>query len=66
MAAVLKGKVDAILITGGVAKGKGMMEDLAEYVQFIAPVKIYPGEDEMVARNEWICSSGRPRRSEGL
>ncbi|NMB37404.1 MAG: butyrate kinase [Bacteroidales bacterium] len=61
MAAVLKGKVDAILITGGVAKGKGMMEDLAEYVKFIAPVKIYPGEDEMaaLAMNGFAVLEGR-------
>lgn len=49
MAAVLKGKVDAILITGGIAYGKGMMADLASYVDWIAPVKVYPGEDEMGA-----------------
>lgn len=49
MAAVLKGKVDAILITGGIAYGKGMMADLASYVDWIAPVNVYPGEDEMGA-----------------
>ncbi len=61
MAAVLKGKVDAILITGGVAKGKGMMKDLTEYIKFIAPVKIYPGEDEMaaLAMNGFAVLEGR-------
>jgi butyrate kinase len=61
MAAVLKGKVDAILITGGVAKGKGMMDDLTEYIKFIAPVKIYPGEDEMaaLAMNGFAVLEGR-------
>ncbi|MBQ0122366.1 MAG: butyrate kinase [Bacteroidales bacterium] len=48
-AAVLKGEVDAILITGGIAYGKGMMADLTDYIKFIAPVKLYPGEDEMGA-----------------
>ena len=63
MAAVLKGKVDAILITGGIAKGKGMMDDLTEYVKFIAPVKIYPGEDEMaaLAMNGFAVLEGREK-----
>ena len=49
MAAVLSGKVDAILITGGIAYNKPMMEQIEEMVKFIAPVKVYPGEDEMGA-----------------
>ena len=47
MAAALSGKVDAILLTGGIAYGKEMMQQLADMVSFIAPVKVYPGEDEM-------------------
>ena len=49
MAAVLKGKVDAILLTGGIAYGKPLTKYIAEMVDFIAPVKVYPGEDEMRA-----------------
>lgn len=49
MATVLKGKVDAILITGGIAYNKGFVELIKERVDFIAPVAIYPGEDEMKA-----------------
>lgn len=49
MAAVLKGKVDAILITGGMAYNKAMVAEMAETVKFIAPVHNYPGEDEMAA-----------------
>ena len=49
MAAALSGKVDAILLTGGIAYGKEMMQQLADMVSFIAPVKVYPGEDEMAA-----------------
>jgi len=49
MATVLKGKVDAILLTGGIAYGKTVTDDITERVGFIAPVKIYPGEDEMRA-----------------
>ncbi len=48
-AAVLKGKVDAILLTGGVANNIPVVEKIAEMVDFIAPVKVYPGEDEMSA-----------------
>lgn len=49
MAAVLKGKVDAILLTGGIAYGKPITKAISEMTDFIAPVKIYPGEDEMRA-----------------
>ena len=49
MAAVLKGKVDAILLTGGIAYGKPITDYITERVDFIAPVKVYPGEDEMSA-----------------
>ena len=49
MAAVLKGKVDAILLTGGIAYGKPITNYIKEMVAFIAPVKVYPGEDEMRA-----------------
>lgn len=48
-AAVLSGKVDAILITGGVAYDKMFVEWIKERVSFIAPVFVYPGEDEMQA-----------------
>lgn len=49
MATVLHGKVDAILITGGMAHGKELVDYISQMVQFIAPVKVYPGEDEMAA-----------------
>lgn len=48
-AAVLCGKVDAILITGGIAYNKGITGKIAEKVSFIAPVVVYPGEDELLA-----------------
>ena len=49
MATVVEGKVDAIIITGGIAYNKDLMEIVKRKVQFIAPVSIYPGEDEMGA-----------------
>ena len=49
LAAPLQGKVDAILLTGGFAYDKMLMGWIEEYVSFLAPVHIYPGEDEMLA-----------------
>lgn len=45
--AVLKGKVDAILLTGGLANSKKLCDDVKSYVQNLAPFHVYPGEDEM-------------------
>ena len=41
--------VDAILLTGGFAYDKVLMGWIEEYVGFLAPVHVYPGEDEMLA-----------------
>lgn len=46
---VLQGNVDAIIITGGIAYSKILTEWIKERVSFIAPVKVYPGEDELNA-----------------
>lgn len=51
-AAVLKGNVDAILLTGGIAYGKEFVQLIKERVGFIAEVAVYPGEDEMLALAE--------------
>ncbi len=48
-ATVLNGKIDAIILTGGIAYDKPMVELIKEKVEFIAPIVIYPGEDEMLA-----------------
>lgn len=48
-AAVLNGQVNAIILTGGMAYGKPMVNLIKEKVKFIAPVIVYPGEDEMFA-----------------
>jgi butyrate kinase len=48
-ATVLDGKVDAIILTGGMAYGKPMVSLIKKKVDFIAPVVVYPGEDEMLA-----------------
>ena len=49
MASVMKGKVDAIILTGGVAYSEMMTEWIRERCEFIAPVVLYPGEYEMDA-----------------
>lgn len=63
MAVVLEGKVDAILLTGGMAFNKNLEIYMNQKVGFVAPVFSYPGEDELealamnallVARNEVV------------
>ncbi len=46
---IFHGKVDAILITGGIAYSNYVISRLKEQIDFIAPVHIYPGEDELQA-----------------
>ena len=48
MAAVLAGEVDRILITGGIANNRQVTEAITKRVEFIAPVTVYPGEDELL------------------
>lgn len=48
-ATVLKGKVDAIILTGGLLYDVNIKNWLIDRVGYIAPVKVYPGEDEMLA-----------------
>ena len=48
-ATVLKGEVDLIILTGGIAYSQTIIEKIADRVKFIAPIKAYPGEDEMIA-----------------
>lgn len=45
----LKGRVDAILLTGGVCYGKDATDYIKDHVEFLAPVHVYPGEDELSA-----------------
>lgn len=52
LSAVLEGKVDAIIVTGGVAYDKLFISWIKEKVGFIAEVVVYPGEDEMKALAE--------------
>lgn len=49
MACVLNGKVDQIIVTGGIAYDKGVVAGLKEATEWIAPFTVYPGEDELLA-----------------
>lgn len=49
LAASQKGRVDAIILTGGIAYSALLTGWIAEYVSFIAPVAVLPGENEMEA-----------------
>ena len=47
LAVVVGGNVDAIVLTGGIANNKAIAADIKERVGFIAPVEVYPGENEL-------------------
>ena len=47
--AVLCGRIDAILLTGGMAHSNYIISELRHRIEFLAPVHIFPGEDEMEA-----------------
>jgi butyrate kinase len=52
MATVLYGRVDAILLTGGMAHSQKLIAQLRPAIEWIAPVAVYPGEDELQALAE--------------
>jgi butyrate kinase len=54
MAAVLEGRVDAVLLTGGMAHSERLINKLRVYIQWIAPIVTYPGEDELRALAEGV------------
>ncbi|KPU27251.1 butyrate kinase [Caloranaerobacter sp. TR13] len=52
LASVLEGKVDGIILTGGIAYDKEFTKWIIDRVSFISKVFVYPGEDEMIALAE--------------
>lgn len=54
MAAALNGKVDAVLLTGGMAHSKRVVQIIREGLSWIAPFHVYPGEDELQALAEGV------------
>ncbi len=61
MAAVLEGKVDAVIFTGGLAFNESFVNHIRSMVHFIAEVVIYPGEDEIksLAFNGLLALNGK-------
>ncbi len=49
LAAAANGKVDGIILTGGIAHGKHIQDGIAEMTGWIAPNTVYPGEGELEA-----------------
>jgi butyrate kinase len=47
MAPVLSGKLDAVILTGGLSTSAMLVDWIRDRVKFIAPVLVYPGEDEL-------------------
>jgi len=54
MAAVLRGKVDTVIFTGGMAHSKRLVSLLSRYLEWIAPIKVYPGEDELQSLSDGV------------
>jgi butyrate kinase len=54
MATVLSGRVDAILLTGGMAHSQRLISAVTERVGWIAPIAVYAGEDELRALSEAV------------
>lgn len=51
-AAVLKGRVDAVVLTGGLAHAAEFIDGIKDHVAFLAPIFVFPGENEMAALAE--------------
>ena len=61
MSAVLEGKVDKVILTGGIARHAATSKEIASKISYIAEVVVYPGEDEMqaLAFNGLLALDGR-------
>ena len=63
--AVLSGKVDGILLTGGLAYSAYLVKIITEMTSFIAPVQVFPGEFEMeglaAGALRVLCGEEEPR-----
>lgn len=65
-AAVLKGEVDGILFTGGLAYSKYLIGLIRPYIEFLGDIEVYPGEEEMqaLAEGAYRVLSGEERLKE--
>ncbi len=65
MAAVLEGKTDAILLTGGLMRYEDILEGVQARCGWIAPISVYPGECEQEAMAEAVLEVLRGKRKAG-
>lgn len=49
LAAVVGGRIDAVVLTGGLARGRRIVEEIQRRVSFLGPFLVFPGENEMQA-----------------
>lgn len=49
VSAAIRGNVEAVILTGGMAHSKMLTDKIKDYVSFIAPVEVFPGENELSA-----------------
>ena len=61
--AVVDGKVDVIILTGGVAYSKPITDAITKKVEWLAPVRVYPGETELesLAENGYMILAGETK-----
>ena len=61
--AVVDGKVDVIILTGGVAYSKPITDAITKKVEWLAPVRVYPGENELesLAENGYMILAGETK-----
>jgi len=57
MAAPLNGFIDAVIITGGLAYDKKILQNIIERVKFLGKIIVYPGEDEMMALYTFVLAA---------
>ena len=59
----MDGKVDVIILTGGIAFSRDITDAITEKVRSLAPVKVYPGEKELesLAENGYIILAGETK-----
>ena len=62
MAAVLEGKVDGILLTGGLMRYEDILEGVRQRCGWIAPICVYPGECEQEAMADAVLEVLRGKR----
>lgn len=56
MATVLKGKVEGIVLTGGISYSKQVVDALTKRVSFLGPIFVYPGEEELQSLNQGVLA----------